>query len=276
MNFEARADQRDRRVIESKELDVAKLNGKTALVTGASRGIGRAIAERLASDGARVGVHYGHNGAAARELVAAIERSGGQAFPIHAELGVEGDVDALLAGLEAGLSGEPLDILVNNAGILDLSPVYQVTAEEFDRSVAVNVRAPFFIIQRALPLMREGGRIINISSAVTRIASPFVHYAMNKGAIEVLSYTLAQHLAGRRITVNAVTPGVVDTDMGSWVHGNAEIETGVVSSIALGRLGQPADIADAVAFLASHDARWITGAVIDVSGGQWLGPPAAA
>jgi NAD(P)-dependent dehydrogenase (short-subunit alcohol dehydrogenase family) len=276
MNFEARADHRDRRVIESKELDVAKLNGKTALVTGASRGIGRAIAERLAFDGARVGVHYGQNGAAARELVAAIERSGGQAFPIHAELGVEGDVDALLAGLEAGLSGDSLDILVNNAGILDLSPVDQVTAEEFDRSVAINVRAPFFIIQRALPLMRDGGRIINISSAVTRIASPFVHYAMNKGAIEVLSSTLAQHLAARRITVNAVTPGVVDTDMGSWVHGNAEIETGVVSSIALGRLGQPADIADAVAFLASHDARWITGAVIDVSGGQWLGPPAAA
>jgi 3-oxoacyl-[acyl-carrier protein] reductase len=276
MNFGARADHSDRRVIESKELDVAKLNGKTALVTGASRGIGRAVAERLAADGARVGVHYGRNGEAARELVAAIERSGGQAFPIHAELGVDGDVDALLAGLEAGLSGEPLDILVNNAGILDLSPLDQVTAEEFDRSVAVNVRAPFFIIQRALPLMRDGGRIINVSSAVTRIASPFVHYAMNKGAIEVLSYTLAQHLAGRRITVNAVTPGVVETDMGSWVHGSAEIETGVVSTIALGRLGQPADIADAVAFLASHDARWITGTVIDVSGGQWLGPPAAA
>jgi 3-oxoacyl-[acyl-carrier protein] reductase len=276
MNFGARADLNDQMGHRTEEIDVSKLNGKTALVTGASRGIGRAIAERLAADGARVGVHYGHNHAAASELVAAIERGGGRAFPVHAELGVEGDVDALLAGLEEGLNDDRLDILVNNAGILHASPVEQVTAEEFDRGIAVNVRAPFFIIQRTLPLLRDGGRIVNVSSAVTRIASPFVHYAMNKGAIEVLSHTLAQQLAARRITVNVVTPGVVDTDMGSWARASEEIEAGVVSSIALGRLGQPADIADVVAFLASHDARWITGAAIDVSGGQWLGPPAAA
>src|SRR5215475_13839779 len=138
------------------------LSGKTALVTGASRGIGRAVAQRLGAGGARVAVHYASNDAAAKQTVAAVEQA-----------------------------GAPLDILVNNAGILDPTPFGQVTPEAFDRSYAVNVRAPFFIIQRALPLLRDGGRIINVSSATTRIASPFTHYAMGKGAIDVLSHTLA-------------------------------------------------------------------------------------
>jgi 3-oxoacyl-[acyl-carrier protein] reductase len=251
------------------------LTGKTALVTGASRGIGRAIAERLAGDGALVGVHYATNDAAAREVVASIEQAGGSAFAIRAEFGadgVESEVEALFTGLEAGLGGERLDILVNSAGILDLSPVDQVTPEAFDRSFAVNVRAPFFVIQRALPLLRDGGRVINISSAVTRIASPFVHYAMGKGAIEVLGHTLAQYLGPRRITVNSVTPGVVETDMGAWVDSAPGIRDGVVSTVALGRLGQAADVADIVAFLASDEGRWVTGQSLDASGGQWLGP----
>jgi NAD(P)-dependent dehydrogenase (short-subunit alcohol dehydrogenase family) len=158
----------------------------------------------------------------------------------------------LFAGLEAGLGGAPLDILVNNAGILDLTPLEQVTPEAFDRSYAVNVRAPFFIVQRALPLLRDGGRIINLSSAATRIASPFTHYAMNKGAIEVLSHALAQALGPRGITVNTVTPGVIDTDMGALMHSSAEVEAAIVSTTALGRVGQPADVADVIAFLASH------------------------
>jgi 3-oxoacyl-[acyl-carrier protein] reductase len=250
----------------------AGLAGKTALVTGASRGIGRAIAERLAADSARVAVHYGSNVAAAKETVAAIEQGGGQAFAIQAELGADDDVDTLFAGLEAELNGDALDILVNNAGTLDLTPIGQVTPEAFDRSYAVNVRAPFFIIQRALPLLRDGGRIINISSAVTRVASPFPHYAMNKGAIEVLGHTLAQAVGARGITVNTVAPGVTETDMGAWVDGAPGIRESVVSTIALGRLGVVADIADVVAFLASDEARWVTGVTIDVSGGTWLGP----
>ena len=251
------------------------LTGKTALVTGASRGIGRAIATRLAADGALVAVHYGNSEQSAKEVVADIQRAGGRAFPLQAVLGSDNDVDTLFAGLERGLSGQPLDILVNNAGILDGTPLEQVTPEAFDRSFAINARAPFFIIQRALPLLRDGGRIITISSAVTRIASPFLHYAMAKGAIEVLSHTLAQALGGRGITVNTVTPGVTDTDMGAWVHSAPGIEDGVVSTIALGRLGQPDDIADTVAFLASPNGRWVTGVTIDASGGQWLGPSAA-
>jgi 3-oxoacyl-[acyl-carrier protein] reductase len=250
------------------------LTGKTALVTGASRGIGRAIAQRLGAGGALVAVHYASNDEAAQETMASIEQTGGRAFPIRARLGVDGDFDRLFAGLEAGLGGAPLNILVNNAGILDPTPFEQVTPEAFDRSYAVNARAPFFIIQRALPLLRDGGRIINVSSAVTRIVSPFTHYAMGKGAIDVLGLTLARALGPRGITVNTVTPGVIDdTGTGAWMHSSAEVEAAIVSTTALGRVGQPADVADVVAFLASHDARWITGVTIEASGGYWLGPP---
>jgi 3-oxoacyl-[acyl-carrier protein] reductase len=251
---------------------MADLAGRTALVTGGSRGIGRAIAERLASDGAQVGVHYATNEKAATEVEASINAAGGTAYLVPAEFGIDGDVDELFAVLEERLAGKPLDILVNNAGILDATPVEQITPAVFNRSFDINVRAPFFVIQRALPLLRDGGRIINISSAVTRMASPFLQYAMNKGAIEVLSRTLAQTLGPRRITVNSVAPGVVDTDMGAWVDSAPGIREGVAATVALGRIGRPADVADVVAFLASDDGRWITGHTLDASGGTWLGP----
>jgi NAD(P)-dependent dehydrogenase (short-subunit alcohol dehydrogenase family) len=254
---------------------MSDLSGRTALVTGASRGIGRAIAERLALDGAVVAVHYGTREAEARDVVASIEARGGSAFPIQAEFGVNGieaEVDILFRQLEAARGDTSLDVLVNNAGILDGTPIGQVTPQAFDRSFEINVRAPFFLVQRALPRLRENGRIINISSAVTRIASPFLHYAMGKGAIDVLSRTLAQQLGPRGVTVNTVTPGVVDTDMGSWVDSAPDLRAQVSSTVALGRIGQAADIADVVAFLASDDARWVTGQSIEASGGQWLGP----
>jgi 3-oxoacyl-[acyl-carrier protein] reductase len=254
---------------------MTNLNGKTALVTGASRGIGRAIAERLARDGAHVAVHYGTREADAQAVVQSIESNAGKAFAIATEFGVDGvesEVDALFKELDLGLGDTALDIVVNNAGILDGTPIEQVTADAFDQSFAINVRAPFFVLQRALPRLREGGRIINISSAVTRIASPFVHYAMGKGAIDVLSRTLAQQLGPRGITVNSVTAGVVDTDMGAWVDSSPDLRAQVSSTVALGRIGQAGDIADVVAFLASEDARWITGQSIEASGGQWLGP----
>jgi 3-oxoacyl-[acyl-carrier protein] reductase len=168
-----------------------RLNGKSALITGGSRGIGRAIAQRLASEGALVAIHYGGNDAAANETLREIEQAGGQAFLVRAELGVSGDIDTLFTKLEKELAGRPLDILVNNAAVAPQITVYQTTPEEFDRIFAINVRAPFFIIQRALPLMPDGGRIINISSGVTWFATPATVYSMTKGALNVLGRSLA-------------------------------------------------------------------------------------
>lgn len=251
---------------------MAGLTGRTALVTGASRGIGRAIAERLAADGALVAVHYGTNESAAQETVAAIRKAGGRAFPVRAELGVDGDVDTLFAGLEAGLDGRPLDILVNNAAIQAYNAtVEKATREDFDRVFAVNVRAPLFIVQRALTLMPDGGRIINISSGVTWFATPEVVYSMTKGAINVLSRSLAHTLGTRSITVNTVSPGITETDMNAWLN-EGESARRVADMTALGRHGQPADIADAVAFFASEDGRWVTGQTLEVNGGLFLGP----
>jgi 3-oxoacyl-[acyl-carrier protein] reductase len=249
------------------------LSGKTALVTGASRGIGRAIAQRLASDGAEVAVHYGSNEAAAAETVAAIQAAGGKAFPVRAELGVDDDVDTLFAALEEGLAGRPLDILINNAAIATFdATVDKATREQFDREFAVNVRAPFFIVQRALPLLRDGGRIINISSGVTWFATPQIVYSMTKGALNVLSRSLANTVGDRGITVNNVSPGVTDTDMNSWLHDSDDAPTGFTDITALDRIGEAAEIADAVAFFASNDSRWITGQTLDVNGGLYLGP----
>jgi len=249
------------------------LRGKIALVTGSSRGIGRAIAQRLASDGAMVAIHYGGNEAAASETLKAIEQAGGQAFLVKAELGVNGDVEALFAKLERGLAGRPLDILVNNAAVAPQIALDQTTPEEFDRIFAINVRAPFFIIQRALPLMPDGGRIINISSGVTWFATPAVVYSMTKGALNVLGRTLANSLGGRNITVNTISPGITDTDMNPSIRDrDTKAIERVAGMTALGRPGRPADIGDAVAFFASDDARWITGQTLDVNGGLFLGP----
>jgi len=254
---------------------MTSLSGKTALVTGASRGIGRAIAERLAADGAMVAVHYGSNEAAAAETVAAIKAAGGQAFPVRAELGVDGDVDTLFAALETGLAGRPLDILVNNAAIATFdATVDKATPAQFEREFAINVKAPFFIVQRALPLLRDGGRIINISSGVTWYATPQIVYSMTKGALNVLGRSLANTVGDRGITVNNVSPGVTDTDMNSWLHDSDEAVSSITDIVALNRIGQAADIADAVAFFASDDSRWITGQTVDVNGGLYLGPKA--
>lgn len=249
------------------------LTGKSALVTGASRGIGRSIARRLAAQGAAVAVHYGTNDTAARDTVAEIERAGGQAFAVRAELGVDGDVDTLFAGLEAGLAGRPLDILVNNAAIMDYSAtIDKATAEAYERVFAVNVRAPLFITQRALLLMPDGGRIINISSGVTWFAIPEVVYAMTKGALNVFTRSLAHTQGARGITVNTVSPGITETDMNGWLQDSVSAQR-VADMIALGRHGQPADVADAVAFFASEDGRWVTGQTLEVNGGLFLGPP---
>jgi NAD(P)-dependent dehydrogenase (short-subunit alcohol dehydrogenase family) len=255
---------------------MAALTGKTALVTGGSRGIGRGIALRLAADGAAVAVHYGRDEPAAAATVAAIEQAGGHAFAVRAELGVAGDIDTLFSGLERGLGRRPLDILVNNAGIISYqATVENATLEDFERVFNVNVRSPLFITQRALRLMPDGGRIINISSGVTWFAIPEVVYAMTKGALNVMSRSLALTQGRRGITVNTVSPGITVTDMNGWLTDSAEAQKGVAAMTALGRPGQPADIADAVAFFASNDGRWVSGQVLEVNGGLFLGPTGA-
>ncbi|MFK8849005.1 glucose 1-dehydrogenase [Streptomyces sp. Ac-502] len=248
------------------------LTGKTALVTGGSRGIGRAIAERLGRDGALVAVHYGRDEAAAKETVTAIEEAGGQAFALRAELGVPGDAAALWSAFDAQTEG--LDILVNNAGIDGRrEPLPGVTEEDFDRVFAVNTKAPFFVTQLGLARLRDGGRIINISTVLTRgAASPeLIAYSMTKGALDVFTSTLAKDLGPRGITVNAVAPGVIDTDMNAaWLRDDPEAWRTSAEISPLGRVGEPRDIGDIVAFLASDDSRWITGQWVDATGGALL------
>ncbi|MFF4385192.1 MULTISPECIES: SDR family oxidoreductase [unclassified Streptomyces] len=244
---------------------------KNALVTGGSRGIGRAVAERLAADGTTVVLTYASDGAAARETVERIAKDGGRAFALQSELGSPGSAAALWAAYDAlGLDG--VDIIVNNAGIGLPIPLGEITEQDFDRVFAVNVRAPFFVVQEALGRLRDGGRIINVSSGAARIAMPeILAYGATKGALDTLTLNLAKALGPRGITVNSVAPGIVDTDVNAgWLRGNAEAEAHAAALSALGRVGRPDDIADVVGFLASDAARWVTGRVVDATGGSAL------
>ncbi|WP_433160932.1 SDR family NAD(P)-dependent oxidoreductase [Kribbella sp. CA-247076] len=248
-------------------------SSRVALVTGASRGIGRAIAERLAADGVEVAVHYHRDKAGAAET---LDRIGGRGFLIGAEFGVPGDVEEVFAQLESGLEGRPLDILVNNAAAPPAGPIETDDPSQFDRLIAVNVRAPYFLIQRALPIMRHGGRIISVSSVATRMANPTqTSFAMTKGALETMTLTLAQSLGVRGITVNAVAPGATRTDANSALFDSPGLADAITALTALDRLGRAEDVADAVAFLASDRARWITGQTLDTTGGLFLGPRVA-
>jgi 3-oxoacyl-[acyl-carrier protein] reductase len=252
------------------------LEGTVTLVTGGSRGIGRAIAQRLGRDGAVVAVAYARDEAASNEVVERIGKDGGRAFAVRAELGRHGDAVALWAAFDAQVDnhapGGGVDIIVNNAAIGRSADLASLTEDGFDQVFAVNVRAPFFIVQEGLKRLRDGGRIVNISSGAARLAMPeAIAYGATKGALDTFTLNLAKQLGPRGITVNSVAPGIVDTDVNAgWLRGNAVAEAHVASLHALGRVGQPEDIADIVAFLASHDARWVTGRVVDATGGAGL------
>ena len=255
---------------------MASLTNKAALVTGASRGIGRATASALAQAGAHVLVHYGRSTQDAESLVAGIRTNGGRADAIRADLRTP-DGATLLAKEVRSLVGERLDVLVSNAGISKAATIKDHTVEDFDSLFATNVRGPFFLVQQLLPLLGEGSNIIVISSIGARavVGKPgldnpsILAYASTKGALETLVKNWAAILGPQGIRVNAVAPGVIDTDMSNFTKTEAGRNV-VLEMQALKRIGKPEDVADVVAFLASDKARWITGASIPVDGGSKL------
>jgi 3-oxoacyl-[acyl-carrier protein] reductase len=249
------------------------LTGKIALVTGASRGIGQAIARRLAGNGAVVAVHYNASADAAEGVVAEIVAAGGAGFAIQADLSARGGAAALatsLGALSARTGSPSFDILVNNAGLSKRAVIEDISEDDFDLLLQTNLKSPFFLIKALIPHLRDGGRIINVSSMGTRAAYPaMAAYAPTKAALEALSRLLAVHLGGRGITVNSVMPGATATDM-NIVARDPVANKAVAQTVALGRVGQPDDIAKVVAFLASDEGGWVTGQAIDASGGQRL------
>jgi len=255
---------------------MALLQGKTALVTGASRGIGRATAAALAEAGARVLVHYGRSAQDAESLVAAIRAKGGRADAIKADLRPP-DGATLLAREVRSIVGERLHVLVANAGISKSATIKDHTLEDFDNLFATNVRSPFFLVQQLMPILGEGSNIIVISSigAHAVVGKPgldnpsILAYASTKGALETLVKNWAAILGPRGVRVNAVAPGAIDTDMSNYTKTEAGREA-LLGMQALKRIGKPEDVADVVAFLASDAARWITGASIPVDGGSKL------
>jgi 3-oxoacyl-[acyl-carrier protein] reductase len=241
------------------------LQGKVALVTGASRGIGRAIAIRLAREGAAVTVNYASRANEARKLVGEIEAAGGKALAVQADVGRVTDVVRLFDETIAHFG--KLDILVNNAGIMVTKPVAKVTEAEFDRIFDVNVKGTFFACQLAATRLAEGGRIINLSSSTTvRMMPNYGAYVATKGAVEQVTRSLAGELGPRGITVNVISPGPTETEL--FKEGKtAEDIRRYAQASAFDRLGQPMEIADVVAFLASDAAGWVTGQNLRVNGG---------
>jgi len=245
------------------------LNGKTALVTGASRGIGRATALALAQGGAQVLVHFSSNEKEADAAVAEIRKGGGKAEKVGADLR-KPDGAHMLARQVRAIVGDRLDILVANAGISKAATIEDTTVEDFDNLFAVNARAPFFLVQQLLPALCKGSSIIFTSSLAARASVGTLYaYAATKGAVETLVKHFAAALGPRGIRVNAIAPGVVETEMSNFTKTDAGREL-TLGMQALKRIAQPDDIAPVVRFLASDDARWITGESIHVDGGSKL------
>jgi NAD(P)-dependent dehydrogenase (short-subunit alcohol dehydrogenase family) len=248
------------------------LNGKTALVTGGSRGIGAAIARRLGAAGAHVAINYAGNEAAAQSLAGEIVAGGGKAFVIRADVSSLADIDSMFAACDAAFGGGPnLDILINNAGIgrSGRDGTLKAGSEAlFDELHAVNVKGPHFVTQAALPRLRDGGRIVNIGSMSGKVGQPFAAgYAMTKRAIQSLTFSTALAVARRQITCNCIAPGAVATEFIAALREQPGWDEATAKHTPMGRLGEPEDIAGAVMMLLGDDARWVTGQVIEASGG---------
>lgn len=247
---------------------MSKLTGKVAVVTGASKGIGAAIAKQLAADGASVVVNYASSREGAEKVVAEIQKKGGQAVAVGASVANGDEIQKLFA--ETKNNYGKVDILVNNAGVFAFSPIEEITAEEYKRQFDTNVLGVLLTTKAALPLFpEEGGSVVNISSVVSTLAPATASvYSSTKGAVDTITKSLAKELGPRKIRVNAINPGMVVTE-GTQSAGfiGSDFETNTIATTPLGRIGRPEDIAPPVAFLASDDARWITGETIYVSGG---------
>lgn len=242
-----------------------KLQGKVAIVTGSSRGIGKAIAQRLSDEGAAVVVNYAGSSDKAQEVVEQIEAKGGSAIALQADVSKTAEIQRLFDQTIEKFG--KVDILVNNAGIILYKLLTDVTEADFDKIFAINVKGTFFACQQAAQRMADGGRIINFSSSTTAMMLPtYSAYVATKGAVEQITRVLAKELGGRGITVNVISPGPTGTEL--FMTGKTEEQINSIAQMAaLGRLGEVQDIADVVAFLVSDDARWITGQNIRVNGG---------
>lgn len=238
---------------------------RTAIVTGASRGIGRQIAIQLAQSGMNVIVNYASSKEKAEEVVHLIQTAGGEATTIHADISKVSEVERLFA--ETIKQYGAVDILINNAGTMNMATLDQVTEEEFDQHIALNVKGTYFACQQAMEHMQEGGTIINFSTSVSGAMLPgYSLYGATKGAVEQLTRQLAKEFGPKGITINSIAPGQVATDL--FLNGKSEeLVNSYRRMNAFGRLGEPEDIANAVELLVSDKARWITGQTIRVNGG---------
>lgn len=247
-----------------------------AVITGGNRGLGKSMALHLADRGVDVIITYRSGADAARELVAQLEARGRKAAALQLDVGdsraYPAFADALKAELRKRWQRDGFDYLVNNAGIGIYAPVTETTEEQFDELVRVHLKAALFLTQRLLPIISDGGRILNVSTGLARFTLPgYAAYAAMKGGVEVLTRYLAKELGPRGITVNAIAPGAIETDFGGGVvRDNPQVNQMIASTTALGRVGLPDDIGGAVALLLSPEARWITGQRIEVSGGTQL------
>jgi NAD(P)-dependent dehydrogenase (short-subunit alcohol dehydrogenase family) len=245
------------------------LANKTALVTGASRGIGRASAVALARAGARVIVHYGKRAEEAESVVEEIRAAGGTADALSVDLS-QPNAPFDLAKKVKEIIADKLDVLVANAGISGSARIESETIEHFDDLYAVNVRAPYFLVQQLLPVLRDGASIVLLSSlGAHSVVGDLSAYSATKGAVEALVKHVAAALGGRGIRVNAIAPGIIETDLSSFLKTDSGRQY-ALGIQALKRIGRPDDVADVVTFLASNDARWITGSAIHVDGGSKL------
>lgn len=238
---------------------------KTALITGASRGIGRAIALRLAKDGFNVSVGYAGNRTKAEEVVAEIASGGGKSLAIQADLAQKQQVTELFTQTAEAFGG--IDVVVNSAGIMELSPIAEGNTEIFDRIMATNLRGTFLVLSQAARHVRKGGRIVALSTSALIPAFPaYGAYIASKAGVEALVRTLANELRGRTITVNAISPGPVATEL--FFTGKSEEQVARMAKMPpLERLGEPEDIAAVVSFLAGSDGGWVNGQVVRVNGG---------